>query len=126
MNPRSCMLVAFCLSAFLLAACGHGKSFDAPQPGEIPKGPGVFTKGDDGAVLYDSEGGGMLNPQKQQPVETSVKTGAPPSSAKDFEEYEAYRKWKAWKESSQGSPDYKEFKEWQEWKRYQEWKRSQP
>ena len=31
-----------------------GKPFDPPRAGEIPKEPGVFTKGSDGAVLYDS------------------------------------------------------------------------
>jgi hypothetical protein len=126
MKTRPWMLLVLCLSTFLLAACGHGKSFDAPQTGEIPKGPGLFTKGEDGAVLYDSKGGGMLNPQARPAAETSIKAGNQTPSANDFEEYEAYRQWKAWKESSQGSPDYKDFKDWQEWKRYQEWKRNQP
>lgn len=119
------LVVFITLTAMVLTGCSHGKDFDVPEPGEIPKGPGVFTKGDDGAVLYDSKGGGLIAPPAPVVAATPVKNDAAKPSGTDFEAYDAYQKWKAWKQDPQNAQEYKEFNEWLEWKQYQQWKRNQ-
>ena len=104
------------------------KPFDAPQTGEIPKGPGVFSKGDDGVVLYDSN-------KKKSDRHTTVTTapsakgdtGQPelPSSASDFAEFEAYRQFKEWKKRAAGTEEYEEFQQWRQWRQYRQWKQNQ-
>ena len=116
---------------WLMAGCSGGKHFEVPQNSEIPKGPGVFTKGDDGAVLYDSEGGGLIDPhKKKRPQESASASGQaaatdPPDEMDNFKAFEAYKQWLEWKKTAEGTDEYREFKDWQEWKRYQEWKQRQ-
>lgn len=115
----------------LIMGCGSGKYFEAPQSGEIPNGPGLFTKGDDGAVVYDSKGGGLIDPHKEKaPEKPAASTGQvtaadQPNPIDDFEDFEAFKQWQEWKKGSEGTAEYKDFKDWQQWKRYQEWKQRQ-
>ncbi|MFK5925091.1 MAG: hypothetical protein QM483_00545 [Desulfuromusa sp.] len=114
---------------WLLAGCSSGKYFEAPQSGEIPKGPGLFTKGDTGAVLFDSQGGGLINPEKAE-APTATAAAAVPSpenttQVQDFKEFESYKQWQEWKKGAAGSADYKDFQDWQQWERYQKWKQQQ-
>jgi hypothetical protein len=104
------------------------KPFDPPQTGEIPKGPGVYSKGDDGVVLYDS------NKQRSErrtaaSQEPAAKGGAgqpaTSSSASDYAEFEAYQQFKAWKKSAVGTKEYEEFQQWRQWQQYRQWKQSQ-
>lgn len=120
-------LVLIVWLALTATGCSRGKDFDPPQPGEIPEGPGVFTKGDDGVVLYDSEGGGLIQPRDQKVSPSAGENTAPAEpTADDFKAYEAYRQWKAWKEDPQNKEEFQEFQDWLEWKRYQQWKSTQP
>ena len=120
---RSVLWAALLLVGFWGCA---GKPFDPPTPGELPEGPGVFTKGDGAAVLYDSK--------KVNPKSTAVETAPPhvpadqskPPSEASFEEYEAYRKWLEWKKSAGDTSEYEEFRQWREWRQYQQWKKRQP
>ena len=100
-----------------------GKPFDPPRAGEIPKEPGVFTKGSDGAVLYDSnkERAPAVSPS-QAPVTSSGGTEQPAVES-DYEAYESYQQWLLWKKSAVGTPEYEEFQQWREWRKYQEWKK---
>jgi hypothetical protein len=52
-RTRNLRFVSVVLISIGIWGCA-AKPFDPPQTGEIPKGPGVFSKGDEGAVLYDS------------------------------------------------------------------------
>ena len=83
-----------------------GKPFEPPQTGEIPKGPGIFTKGDDGAVLYDSNAK-KSDKQSQAAAETVSRkndaNSAAPSQAADYEEFEAYQEFRKWKNSAVGT-----------------------
>lgn len=120
-------LVLIVWLAAATAGCSRGKDFDPPQPGEIPKGPGVFTKGDDGVVLYNSEGGGLIQPPDKKASPSAGESTAPAEpTAAGFKEYEAYRQWKAWKEDPKNKEEFQEFQEWLEWKRYHQWKKNQP
>ena len=103
-------------------ACA-GKPFNPPQADEIPKGPGVFTKGDDGAVLYDSNKQRVPDdaPTPQTPAATPGGIQQPAAEV-DYDEYESYRQWKLWKKSAVGTPEYEEFQQWREWRNYQKWK----
>ena len=112
------------LLLLLVTGCGSGKAFEAPQAGEIPKGPGIFTKGDDGAVIYDSEGGGLIPPQTRDHTGPDAENSGSPSSIDEWEAFEAYRQWKAWKADPRNAEEVREFQEWREWKRYQQWRRS--
>lgn len=103
-------------------ACA-GKPFAPPQADEIPKGPGVFTKGDDGAVLYDSNKGKSPNASTPQTTATSPDGIQQPAVEVDYDEYESYRQWLLWKKSAVGTPEYEEFQQWREWRNYQEWKK---
>lgn len=102
-----------------------GKPFDPPQTGEIPKGPGIFTKGDDGAVLYDSN---AKEPTKQAPTAAETASRemddkiADPSQAADYAEFEAYQEFRAWKKSAAGTQEYEEFQQWRQWREYRQWK----
>ncbi len=102
-----------------------GKPFNPQEPGEIPEGPGIFTKEDGVVVLYDS---------KKRKAESAVERATPselpadetnPASNATFEEYEAFKKWLEWKKSSKEHPEYEEFKQWREWRQYQQWKKRQ-
>lgn len=113
---------------WVLTGCSSGKYFDAPKSDEIPKGPGLFTKGDDGAVLFDSKGGGLINPEKEKAPSATAATVQTPENtpqAQDFEDFEAFKQWQEWKKGAVGTGDYKDFQDWQQWERYQEWKKSQ-
>jgi hypothetical protein len=125
MKLPTMLLILFLGLVAALAGCSAGKRFDAPQPGEIPPGPGVFTKGEDGAVLYDSKGGGLVQPGSQAHPPPSSEKRLSGSSTADFEAFEAFRQWDAWRRDPQNAKEYEEFKQWLEWKRYQQWKRGQ-
>lgn len=100
-----------------------GKPFDPPRTDEIPKEPGVFTKGADGAVLYDSN----KEPQPAVSVPQTPTTASgdreQPAVAFEYEEYEAYQQWLLWKKTAVGTPEYEEFQQWREWRKYQDWKK---
>jgi hypothetical protein len=105
------------------------KPFDPPQTGEIPKGPGVFSKDDDGVVLYDSnkKRSDRENSASQEPV-AKGDSGLPAttsSSASDYAEFEAYQQFKAWKKSAVGTKEYEEFQQWRQWQQYRQWKQNQ-
>jgi hypothetical protein len=100
-----------------------GKPFDPPRAGEIPKEPGVFTKGADGAVLYDSNNERQPAASSSQSPATSSGGMQQPPVESDYEEYEGYRQWLLWKKSAVGTPEYEEFQAWREWRKYQEWKK---
>ena len=53
-----------------------GRPFDPPRADEIPKEPGIFTKGADGAVLYDSN-------KERSPAETPSKHRPPHQRARN-------------------------------------------
>ena len=99
-----------------------GRPFDPPRADEIPKEPGIFTKGADGAVLYDSN---KERPPADPPQTPPISSGGTeqPAVESGYEEYEGYREWLHWKESAVGTPEYEEFQQWREWKKYQEWKK---
>lgn len=106
----------------LLMGCSGGNDIAMPEADGIPKGPGVFTKGDDGAVIFDSRTGGMINPvMKKMPEKPGVLSEIPP----EFEGFEDYKQWQEWKKGAEGTGEYKDFKDWQQWKRYQQWKKNQ-
>jgi len=100
-----------------------GKPFDPPRAGEIPKEPGVFTKGSDGAVLYDSNKERAPAVSPSQAPETSSGGTEQPAVESDYEAYESYQQWLLWKKSAVGTPEYEEFQQWREWRKYQEWKK---
>ncbi|MBW2514127.1 MAG: hypothetical protein JRE21_06115 [Deltaproteobacteria bacterium] len=103
-------------------ACA-GKPFNPPQADEIPKGPGVFTKGDDGAVLYDSNKERLPDDASTPQTPAASPDGIQqPAAEVDYDEYESYRQWKLWKKSAVGTPEYEEFQQWREWRDYQKWK----
>ena len=117
-----CRLLLVALMLVGVGACAH-EPFDPPETDGIPKGPGVFTRGDDGAVLFDSKrqkSGGNTGPPTAPAVENP---GEAPMSDEDYKEFEAYRQWLEWKKNNVGTDEYKSFKQWQEWRRYQEWKK---
>jgi hypothetical protein len=118
--PREVLLVF--LTIMGLWACA-GKPFDPPQADEIPKGPGVFTKGDDGAVLYDSKKERLPHASAPQTPAASPDGIQQPAAEVDYDEYESYRQWLLWKKSAVGTPEYEEFQQWREWRNYQEWKK---
>jgi hypothetical protein len=104
------------------------KPFDPPQTGEIPTGPGVFSKGDDGAVLYDSNekrserrAAALRGPAAQGDTGQSATV----SSASDYAEFEAYQQFRAWKKSAVGTEEYEEFQQWRQWQQYRQWKQNQ-
>jgi hypothetical protein len=103
-----------------------GKPFEPPQTGEIPKGPGIFTKGDDGVVLYDSNAIEPPKPVQTAPEPASQKMDdnktADPSRAADYAEFEAYQEFRAWKKSAAGTEEYEEFQQWRQWREYRQWK----
>ena len=103
-----------------------GKPFDPPQTGEIPKGPGIFTKGDDGAVLYDSNAKKLTKQAQTAGEPASRKKNektVDPSQAADYAEFEAYQEFRAWKKSAVGTEQYKEFQQWRQWREYRQWKK---
>jgi len=118
----TCMVLLVYLMIMGVWGCA-GKPFDPPRAGEIPKEPGVFTKGSDGAVLYDSnkERAPAVSPS-QAPVTSSGGTEQPAVES-DYEAYESYQQWLLWKKSAAGTPEYEEFQQWREWRKYQEWKK---
>jgi hypothetical protein len=100
-----------------------GKPFDPPRTGEIPKGPGVFSKGEDGVVLYDSNKERSPAVSTSPAPTTSSGDAEQPAIESDYKDYEGYRQWLLWKESAVGTPEYEEFQQWREWRKYQEWKK---
>jgi hypothetical protein len=100
-----------------------GRPFDPPQADEIPKGPGVFTKGVDGAVLYDSNKERLPAVSPSQTPATFSGGSEQPAAESEYEDYEGYRQWLRWKKSAVGTPEYEEFQQWREWRKYQEWKK---
>jgi hypothetical protein len=100
-----------------------GRPFDPPRADEISKEPGVFTKGADGAVLYDSKNERQPAASSSQMPRTSSGYMQQPVVESDYEEYEGYRQWLLWKKSAVGTPEYEEFQQWREWRKYQEWKK---
>jgi hypothetical protein len=100
-----------------------GKPFDPPQTDEIPSGPGLFTTGSDGAVLYDSNKESLPPASSSQAISTSSADTEQPASTPDYEEFNDYRQWLLWKKSAVGTPEYEEFQQWREWRKYQEWKK---
>ena len=100
-----------------------GRPFDPPRTDEIPKEPGVFTKGADGAVLYDSNKERLPAVSPAQMPATSSGETDQPAVESDYQDYEGYRQWLLWKKSAVGTPEYEEFQQWREWRKYQEWKK---
>ena len=100
-----------------------GRPFDPPRTDEIPKEPGVFTKGTDGAVLYDSNKERLPAVSPSQMPATSSGETEQPAVESDYEDYKSYRQWLLWKKSAVGTPEYEEFQQWREWHKYQEWKK---
>jgi len=100
-----------------------GKPFDPPKSDEIPKGPGVFTTGEDGAVLYDLTQERLPSTSSSQTLETSSAEMEQPAAASDYEEFKDYRQWLLWKKSAAGTPEYEEFQQWREWRKYQDWEK---
>jgi hypothetical protein len=117
-------LMVWIVASFL--GCSRGTDFEVPQADNIPNGPGVFTKGNDGAVLYDSKGGNIIQPAPQPTAAQQTASETTTSQTTAFEEYEAYRQWKHWKNNPQNAEAYQEFLEWREWNRYRQWKDKQP
>jgi hypothetical protein len=124
---RTNNLLLFSLILFSIAIWNcAGKPFDPPRTGEIPDGPGVFSKGEDGMVLYDSDKGGLLLPVKKEteaPPSAEAAAGEPNPS--DHKEFEDYQQWLEWKKTAVGTPAYKEFQQWLQWRQYQKWKQRQ-
>ena len=118
----TCMILLVSIIAMGSWGCA-GKPFDPPRADEIPKEPGVFTKGADGAVLYDSKKERQPAASSSQMPATSSGDMQQPAVASDYEEYEGYRQWLIWKKSAVGTPEYEEFQQWREWRKYQEWKK---
>ncbi len=120
--------ITFCWAVTLISlisisiwSCA-GKPFDPPQAGEIPKGEGIFSKDEEGVVLYDSN---TTNKQTISPSLTPATSAGgtkQPAVTGDYEEFEAYRQWLHWKKTAVGTPEYEEFQQWREWLEYQEWK----
>ena len=119
---RFSLLLLLVISGLLACA---GQPFDPPQTGEIPKGPGVFSKGDEGVVLFDSEKKREQPAAPKKQSETAPVPTQPPTNASDYEEFEAYQRWLEWKKSAAGSGEYKEFEQWRQWQQYKQWKKSQ-
>jgi hypothetical protein len=110
------------ITLFLMGAWScSGKPFYPPVANEIPKGAGVYTKGEDGTVLYDStkehKQSALPSPAPEVLNENTEKS----FSVSDYEDFEAYRQWLQWKKSAAGTPEYAEFQLWREWQKYQEW-----
>lgn len=99
-----------------------GRPFDPPRADEIPKEPGIFTKGADGAVLYDSNKERSPAETPQTPPTSSEGTEQPVVES-DYEDYEEYRQWLLWKKSAVGTPEYEEFQQWRAWRKYREWEK---
>lgn len=109
------------MSMFILSCAG--KPFDPPKSDEIPKGPGVFTTGEDGAVLYDSNQESLSSASSSQTVAISSADMEQPAATSDYEEFKDYQQWLLWKKSAVGTPEYEEFQQWREWRRYREWEK---
>lgn len=118
------------LLAILLAmgvwSC-FGKTFTPPQDREIPQGPGVFSKGEDGVVIYNSDQENS-DQVKSFPARLNKDTPADAKmtgnlqSTPNYEEFENYLKWLQWKKSAEGTAEYEQFQQWLQWRKYQEWK----
>ncbi|MDX2446748.1 MAG: hypothetical protein QNK29_06065 [Desulfobacterales bacterium] len=100
-----------------------GKPFDPPQTDEIPRGPGLFTTGSDGAVLYDSNQESLPSTSSSQSLATPSTDMEQTAASSDYEEFKDYQQWLLWKKSATGTPEYEEFKQWREWWKYQEWEK---
>ncbi|WP_419661446.1 uncharacterized protein Dvar_18790 [Desulfosarcina variabilis str. Montpellier] len=119
-------LLLFCLYLFSMVACsGAGRPFDPARADDIPDGPGVFSKGEDGVVLYDSDKGGLLPDSQAKDPQPSPKAVADEPTPTDHEEFEHYQQWLEWKKTAVGTPKYEEFQQWLQWRQYQKWKSGQ-
>jgi hypothetical protein len=116
---RMVLLVSFVIMG--VWACA-GRPFDPPRTDEIPKEPGIFTQGADGAVLYDSNKKRSPAETHQTPPTASAGTQQPAVES-GYQDYEAYRQWLLWKQSAVGTPEYEEFQQWREWRKYLEWEK---
>jgi len=103
-----------------------GRPFDPPRSDEIPKEPGVFTKGADGVVLYDSNKERLPDASpSQMPAATESGVMEQPAGESGYEAYEDYRQWLLWKKSAVGTAEYEDIQQWRAWRKYQEWKKQQ-
>ena len=123
-NVFTCMVLLISIMTMGVWGCA-GKPFEPPRTGEIPKEPGVFTKGPDGAVLYDSNKEGLPAESSSQMAPTASGSTEQAVVESDYAAYEGYRQWLLWKESAVGTPEYEEFQQWREWRKYQEWKKQE-
>ena len=121
------LLIGLLLS--LLNACG-GRSFDYHPETEIPKKPGVFSKEDNGFVIYDSKKKKAEKTSSGSQEGSDQKSSTKPGQSSvneenllDYKEFQEYQEWKEWQKSKKDSDEFKEFQEWREWKSYQEWKK---
>jgi hypothetical protein len=119
--PIRMVLPVLMMIMFFLSCAG--KPFDPPQSDEIPKGPGVFTTGEDGAVLYDSNQESLPSTSSSQSLATPSTDMEQTAASSDYEEFKDYQQWLLWKKSATGIPEYEEFKQWREWRKYQEWEK---
>jgi hypothetical protein len=101
-----------------------GRPFDPPRTDEIPDGPGVFSKGQDGMVLYDSDKGGLLPDNQEKDSQPSPEAVAGEPGPPDHEEFENFQQWLDWKKNAVGTPEYEEFQQWLQWRQYQQWEKS--
>ena len=102
-----------------------GKPFDPPRTDEIPDDPGIFSKGQDGMVLYDSDKGGLLPDNQEKDSQPSPEAVGGRSGPPDHEEFEDYQQWLDWKKTAVGTPEYEQFQQWLQWRQFQKWEKSQ-
>lgn len=120
------MLLLFCFFLFSMVTWNcAGRPFDPPRSDEIPDGPGVFSKSEDGMVLYDSEKGGLLPDRKGKDPQPSPEAVAGKPGPSDHKEFECYQQWLEWKKYAVDTPEYEEFQQWLQWRQYQKWKQHQ-
>lgn len=81
----------------LLSGCA-GEPFDYHPVGEIPQGPGLFSKAVQGYNLVSSD--------SDQAAENAM------DKQRLMEEFQAFQRWK---QESKESKAYREFLQWQQW-----------
>lgn len=99
-----------------------GQPYDPPQTGEMPKGPGVFTKEKGAVTLYDSNEAKKPPPASEKTTDTLPPTVDHSFTVSDYEAFEAYQQWLRWKTSAVENGEWDEFQQWREWKKYKDWK----
>lgn len=121
-------MLAAVAGLMLIMGCAKAKPFDYQKVGEIPEGPGLFTKEKGKFTLYDS------NKKPVKPEEPAQSASAPANAPEDpdaGEEFRRFQEWKQeredfaayqeWKRSHKGSKEYQEFEEWKRWREYKRW-----